>query len=98
MDDGTFRKFGTEIEFRGQFEKTIAREMTNADSAASATNVPVVCIVVEGGPGTLVTVRAAIDNHTPVVVLDVSFYKISCILLRFSAQSVENVKIDLNVF
>ena len=70
VDNGTFRKFGTEIDFRGLLEKYISRMMTDADEA-SATNVPVVSIVVEGGPGTLTTVRAAIDNATPVVVLDV---------------------------
>ena len=76
VDNGTFRKFGTEIDFRGLFEKHISQMMTVSEeesgTSASATNVPVVSIVVEGGPGTLTTVRAAIDNATPVVILEVS--------------------------
>ena len=72
VDNGTFRKFGTEIEFRGVLEKFISNMKTDADEA-SATNVPVVSIVVEGGPGTLTTVKAAIDNATPVVILNVRF-------------------------
>lgn len=70
VDNGTFRKFGTEIEFRGVFEKVISKMMTGGDQM-SATNIPVVSIVVEGGPGTLDTVKAAIDNATPVVILEV---------------------------
>lgn len=73
VDNGTYREFGTEITFRGLLEKKISQIMTDGDEA-SATNVPVVSIVVEGGPGTLTTVRAAIDNATPVVILEVSAY------------------------
>lgn len=71
VDNGTFRTFGGEIEFRGLFEKFISQMMTDGDESSS-TNVPVVSIVVEGGPGTLTTVKAAIDNATPVVILEVS--------------------------
>jgi len=84
VDNGTFRQFGTEINFRGLLEKRISQILTDAD-AASATHVPVVSIVVEGGPGTLTTVRAAIDNATPVVVLDVS-YNCRTALLLFREQ------------
>lgn len=79
VDNGTFRKFGGEIEFRGLFEKFVSQMMTDGDESSS-TKVPVVSIVVEGGPGTLDTVKAAIDNATPVVILEVSTFSLWSIL------------------
>lgn len=75
VDNGTFREFGTEIKFRGVFEKFVSMMRTGEDGDSSSTHVPVVSIVVEGGPGTLTTVKAAIENATPVVVLEVSPHK-----------------------
>ncbi len=36
-----------------------------------AVSVPVVCVVLEGGPGTLETVKSAIQNGTPAVIVEV---------------------------
>ena len=33
--------------------------------------VPIVCVVLEGGPGTLETCYRALDNDTPVLVIEV---------------------------
>lgn len=81
VDNGTFRRFGTEIEFRGLFEKFVSQMKTDGGEA-SAINVPVVSIVVEGGPGTLTTVKAAIDNATPVVILEVGLISSPCQAVR----------------
>ena len=37
---------------------------------ADAINVPVVCVVVEGGPGTLETVMRALQSGTPAVIVE----------------------------
>ena len=41
---------------------------------ADAAVVPVVCVVLEGGPNTLETVRSAIEKGTPAIVVEV--YKV----------------------
>ena len=38
---------------------------------ADAAEVPVVCVVLEGGPNTLETVRSAVDKGTPAVIVEV---------------------------
>ena len=40
--------------------------------SADAAEVPVVCVMLEGGPNTLETVRSAIDKGTPAVIVKVS--------------------------
>ena len=34
-------------------------------------SIPLVCVVLEGGPGTLETVKSAIKNGTPAVIVEV---------------------------
>jgi len=47
-----------------------------------AARVPVVCIVLEGGPNTLETVRSAVEKGTPAVIIKVSqvLFVIMCII------------------
>ena len=42
--------------------------------------VPVVCVVLEGGPNTLKTVKSAIEIGTPVIIIEVgdSYIKLLC--------------------
>jgi len=40
--------------------------------STDAARVPVVCIVLEGGPNTLETVRSAVEKGTPAVIIKVS--------------------------
>ena len=44
---------------------------------SDAANVPVVCVVVNGGPNTLETVRSAIEKGTPAIIVEV-FKKCFC--------------------
>ena len=50
--------------------RKLSSDSTNSDS--DTLKVPTVLIVVNGGPNTLKTVIEALDNKTPVVVLEVS--------------------------
>eukprot|EP00736_Rhodelphis_marinus_P000051 Rmarinus@m.15301 len=75
VDDGSEFAFGKEIRLRAEFEAAVAgtggsamkgivdREVTQNDK------VPTVCLVLNGGPGTIETVYQSIKQNTPVVTL-----------------------------
>ena len=65
-DDGSNNQFGKEQELRGRFEKVVRENGV----AKKGTPVPIVCVMVEGGPGTIDTVRHALLNGTPCVIID----------------------------
>ncbi|KAB5577294.1 hypothetical protein PHYPO_G00208240 [Pangasianodon hypophthalmus] len=68
VDDGTSGKYGAEIELRGRLEKLIsAQPLENPESELK---IPVVCVVLDGGPGTLNTIYNSMMNSTPCVVLE----------------------------
>ncbi|CAF4998671.1 unnamed protein product, partial [Rotaria sp. Silwood1] len=84
IDDGTARKYGGEIEFRAQLTQAISGgffaprsacsvNMETPSKAASQSSrpekpVPVILLVVEGGPFTVKTVHeAVVQNNIPVV-------------------------------
>nr|XP_039250494.1 transient receptor potential cation channel subfamily M member-like 2 isoform X2 [Styela clava] len=52
--------YGTEIELRAKLEEKIKKENSN---------VRIVCVVVQGGPGTLKTVKSTIEKDIPVVLV-----------------------------
>ncbi|XP_022111614.1 transient receptor potential cation channel subfamily M member 2-like [Acanthaster planci] len=56
VDDGTVGSFGVEIKFRAKMEKEISEQKVYGNTNVS---VPVVCVVVEGGPNTIFTVFEA---------------------------------------
>ncbi|CAL1535907.1 unnamed protein product [Lymnaea stagnalis] len=63
VDDGTEGKFGIEIEFRSALEKFIS------DIESDGIKIPVVLVVVEGGPGTMETVQKSLEKGTPAVIV-----------------------------
>lgn len=63
VDDGTEGKFGIEIEFRSALERFIS------DIESDGIKIPVVLVVVEGGPGTIKTVQKSLEKGTPVVIV-----------------------------
>ncbi|XP_014666350.1 PREDICTED: transient receptor potential cation channel subfamily M member 2-like [Priapulus caudatus] len=69
VDDGTQHTFGVEIGFRERLVQEIAKQGVDTSSSGSL-SVPVVCIVVEGGPGTLENVYTAVLNDTPIVIVE----------------------------
>ncbi|XP_077970789.1 transient receptor potential cation channel subfamily M member 2-like isoform X2 [Styela clava] len=62
VDDGSTGEssYGTEIKLRAKLEKKIKKENPN---------VRIVCVVVQGGPGTLKTVNSTIKKDIPVVLV-----------------------------
>ncbi|XP_037136394.1 transient receptor potential cation channel subfamily M member 2 [Syngnathus acus] len=68
VDDGTYGRYGVEINLRSRLEKFIS-EKTLGNKAVGV-NIPVVLVVLDGGAGTLNTIYTAMLNDTPCVVLE----------------------------
>lgn len=62
MDNAQLNTFGGEIKFRANFEK----EMFKTDS-----KIPVVTVVIEGGPNTVKCVLESLEAEIPCVILGV---------------------------
>ncbi|XP_063743322.1 transient receptor potential cation channel subfamily M member 2 [Eleginops maclovinus] len=92
VDDGTQGKYGVEIELRSCLEKCISgKRLGNKESGVT---IPVVCVVLDGGPGTLNTIYNAMLNGTPCVILEGSG-RIADVIAQVAALSVSRVTIAL---
>ncbi|XP_048857884.1 transient receptor potential cation channel subfamily M member 2 isoform X2 [Brienomyrus brachyistius] len=69
VDDGTHGQYGAEIALRSRLEKLISQQPLG-QRADGGVKIPVVCVVLEGGPGTLNTIYNAMVNGTPSVILE----------------------------
>uniref|UniRef100_A0A8C5CJ59 Transient receptor potential cation channel, subfamily M, member 2 n=1 Tax=Gadus morhua TaxID=8049 RepID=A0A8C5CJ59_GADMO len=69
VDDGTHGRYGVEIELRSRLEKLISQKPLG-NSGEIGLKIPVVCVVLDGGPGTLNTIFNAMLNGTPCVILE----------------------------
>nr|QNG40904.1 transient receptor potential ion channel melastatin 1 [Hofstenia miamia] len=67
VDDGTQHAFGREQELRAGIEAEICKRGLKDNSTIK---VPIVCVIVEGGPGTIDTARNALMNKTPCVTVN----------------------------
>ncbi|XP_006898486.1 PREDICTED: transient receptor potential cation channel subfamily M member 2 [Elephantulus edwardii] len=67
VDDGTHGLYGVEIPLRTRLEKFISEQKKH--HGGLAIKIPIVCVVLEGGPGTLNTIYNAITNGTPCVIM-----------------------------
>ncbi|XP_041921258.1 transient receptor potential cation channel subfamily M member 2 [Alosa sapidissima] len=68
VDDGTHGQYGVEIGLRSCLEKLIGEKPLG--NRESHVKIPVVCVVLDGGQGTLNTIYSAMLNGTPCVVLE----------------------------
>ncbi|XP_028925185.1 transient receptor potential cation channel subfamily M member 2 isoform X2 [Ornithorhynchus anatinus] len=68
VDDGTHGRYGVEIPLRTKLEKFISEQ--TKEKGGVAIKIPIVCVVLEGGPGTLDTIFNAITNGTPCVIVE----------------------------
>ncbi|KAM7380643.1 hypothetical protein PAMP_003923 [Pampus punctatissimus] len=91
VDDGTHGKYGVEIELRSCLEKCISRKKLVKDSKVT---IPVVCVVLDGGPGTLNTIFNAMLNGTPCVILEGSG-RIADVIANVAGLPVTRVTINL---
>ncbi|XP_072117252.1 transient receptor potential cation channel subfamily M member 2 [Mobula birostris] len=68
VDDGTHGRYGVEISLRTHLEKYISKQRIGTEDAGI--EIPIVCVALEGGPGTLNTIHSAISNGTPCVIVE----------------------------
>ncbi|CAI9558338.1 unnamed protein product, partial [Staurois parvus] len=68
VDDGTNGRYGAEIILRAKLEKFISQQTKLKGGVAI--KIPIVCVVLEGGTGTLDTIYNAISNNTPCVIVE----------------------------
>ncbi|CAI9542481.1 unnamed protein product [Staurois parvus] len=66
VDDGTHGRYGVEIPLRTRLEKFISEQTMHRGETAIKT----VCVVLEGGPGTLDTIYNSMCNNTPCVIVE----------------------------
>ncbi|XP_071321114.1 transient receptor potential cation channel subfamily M member 2 [Trachinotus anak] len=92
VDDGTHGRYGVEIELRSRLEKCISRKLLG--NKESGVTIPVVCVVLDGGPGTLNTIYNAMLNGTPCVVLEGSG-RIADVIAQVAGLPVTRVSIAL---
>ncbi|XP_016324834.1 transient receptor potential cation channel subfamily M member 2 [Sinocyclocheilus anshuiensis] len=92
VDDGTHGHYGVEIELRARLEKLISQQ--SLGNRESGVTIPVVCVVLDGGPGTLNTIYNAMLNHTPCVVLEGSG-RLADVIAQVAALPVSKVTLVL---
>ncbi|KAK3579276.1 hypothetical protein CHS0354_033354 [Potamilus streckersoni] len=90
VDNGTQHKFGTEISFRAELERKISEMQT--DTGADIASVPIVILVLEGGHGTLKTVKTALEENTPAVIVKGSGRAAD--ILAYAFKYAETVEVD----
>ncbi|KAM4731283.1 transient receptor potential cation channel subfamily M member 2 [Anableps anableps] len=92
VDDGTSGQYGVEIELRARLEKYISSK--NLGNKVSGITIPVVCVVLDGGPGTLSTIYNAMLNDTPCVILEGSG-RIADVIAHVSGLPINRITIAL---
>ncbi|XP_053732117.1 transient receptor potential cation channel subfamily M member 2-like isoform X1 [Synchiropus splendidus] len=92
VDDGTHGSYGVEIELRSRLEKCISSKRLGVKG--NNTTVPVVCLILDGGPGTLNTIYNAMLNDTPCVILGGSG-RIADVIAHVAQMPVSKVTMSL---
>ncbi|KAM7106682.1 transient receptor potential cation channel subfamily M member 2 isoform 6-T6 [Ciconia maguari] len=92
VDDGTHGRYGVEIPLRTRLEKFIS-EQTKVKGGV-AIKIPIVCVVLEGGPGTLDTIYNAITNGTPCVIVEGSG-RVADVIAQVASLPVAKITIAL---
>uniref|UniRef100_A0A8C4FHA6 Transient receptor potential cation channel subfamily M member 2 n=1 Tax=Catagonus wagneri TaxID=51154 RepID=A0A8C4FHA6_9CETA len=92
VDDGTHGRYGVEIPLRTKLEKFISEQ--TKERGGVAIKIPIVCVVLEGGPGTLQTIYNAIAHGTPCVIVEGSG-RVADVIAQVAGLPVSEVTICL---
>ncbi|MBZ3871426.1 Transient receptor potential cation channel subfamily M member 2 [Sciurus carolinensis] len=92
VDDGTHGQYGVEIPLRTKLEKFISEQ--TKERGGVAIKIPIVCVVLEGGPGTLHTIYNAITNGTPCVIVEGSG-RVADVIAQVANRPVSEITISL---
>ncbi|KAM8934160.1 transient receptor potential cation channel subfamily M member 2 [Pelodytes ibericus] len=92
VDDGTNGRYGVEILLRAKLEKFISEQ--TKEKGGVAIKIPIVCVVLEGGPGTLDTIYNAISNNIPCVVVEGSG-RVADVIAQVAQLPISKITISL---
>ncbi|XP_056392757.1 transient receptor potential cation channel subfamily M member 2 isoform X2 [Hyla sarda] len=92
VDNGTNGKYGVEILLRAKLEKFISEQ--TKEKGGVAIKIPIVCVVLEGGPGTLDTIYNAISNNTPCVIVEGSG-RVADVIAQVAQLPISKITISL---
>ncbi|XP_072257010.1 transient receptor potential cation channel subfamily M member 2-like [Pyxicephalus adspersus] len=92
VDDGTHGRYGVEIPLRTRLEKFISEQTMHR--GGTAIKIPIVCVVLEGGPGTLDTIYNSMCNNTPCVIVEGSG-RVADIIAQVANLSSSRITINL---
>ncbi|XP_033086293.1 transient receptor potential cation channel subfamily M member 2 isoform X3 [Trachypithecus francoisi] len=92
VDDGTHGQYGVEIPLRTRLEKFISEQ--TKERGGVAIKIPIVCVVLEGGPGTLQTIYNATTNGTPCVVVEGSG-RVADVIAQVANLPVSDITVSL---
>ncbi|XP_075140952.1 transient receptor potential cation channel subfamily M member 2 [Leptodactylus fuscus] len=92
VDDGTNGKYGVEILLRAKLEKFISEQ--TKEKGGVAIKIPIVCVVLEGGPGTLDTIYNAICNNIPCVIVEGSG-RVADVIAQLAQLTISKITISL---
>ncbi|CAH2306513.1 transient receptor potential cation channel subfamily M member 2 isoform X1, partial [Pelobates cultripes] len=92
VDDGTNGRYGVEILLRAKLEKFISEQ--TKEKGGVAIKIPIVCVVLEGGPGTLDTIYNAISNNTPCVIVEGSG-RVADVIAQVAELPISKITISL---
>ncbi|CAH2226291.1 transient receptor potential cation channel subfamily M member 2 [Pelobates cultripes] len=92
VDDGTHGSYGVEIPLRSKLEKFISEQ--TMEKGGTAIKIPIVCVVLEGGPGTLDTIYNSMCNNTPCVIVEGSG-RVADIIAQVADLSPSRITISL---
>uniref|UniRef100_F6X3P3 Transient receptor potential cation channel subfamily M member 2 n=2 Tax=Macaca mulatta TaxID=9544 RepID=F6X3P3_MACMU len=92
VDDGTHGQYGVEIPLRTRLEKFMSEQ--TKERGGVAIKIPIVCVVLEGGPGTLQTIYNATTNGTPCVVVEGSG-RVADVIAQVANLPVSDITVSL---
>ncbi|XP_069827973.1 transient receptor potential cation channel subfamily M member 2-like [Dendropsophus ebraccatus] len=92
VDDGTHGNYGVEIPLRIWLERYISQQ--TMQKGGIALKIPIVCVVLEGGPGTLDTIYSSMCNNTPCVIVEGSG-RVADVIAQVANLSPSRITINL---
>ncbi|CAF4212741.1 unnamed protein product [Rotaria sp. Silwood2] len=90
VDNGTVRKYGGEVILRKRFEKYLSQQKISFHGHVGKQNVPVVCVIVEGGTNTIRTVLEYVTEEPPVSVVVIDGSGRAADLIAFTYKHTQN--------
>ncbi|CAF4256297.1 unnamed protein product [Rotaria socialis] len=89
VDNGTVGKYGGEVILRKRFEKYLSQQKISFHGHVGKQNVPVVCVIVEGGTNTIRTVLEYVTEEPPVSVVVIDGSGRAADLIAFTYKHIQ---------